>query len=308
VAGIDRRAFLATGGLALAGLVAACSKRPSGEPPPGGASINDIIGIAADRKDARFTMVQAAEKIPVGANARVPFALVSGDGTKRYTGGAVKVWYATNPDGDAAGPVDAVYHGEGLNEKGVYVVRLNLDKPGNWLVFALGKPVEAPVEAYGGAFFTVVATVAGPAVGAKAISVATPTPQNHRGVEPYCTRTPPCSMHALSLDAALKNGKPTVFNIGTPRFCQSQVCGPVVDVIQSVATSMSDRVNFVHAEVFKDDHDAPAKQILSPAAAAYSLEAEPITYWIRPDATITERIVGPVDTAEVRDITQTLLG
>ena len=115
-------------------------------------------------------------------------------------------------------------------------------------------------------------------------------------------------MHALSLDAALKNGKPTVFNIGTPRFCQSQVCGPVVDVIQSVATSMSDRVNFVHAEVFKDDHDAPAKQILSPTAAAYSLEAEPITYWIRPDGTITERIVGPVDTAEVRDITRTLLG
>jgi hypothetical protein len=153
----------------------------------------------------------------------------------------------------------------------------------------------------------VVDKVSGPAPGTKAIAAPTPTVDKHRGVEPYCTRTPPCSMHRISLDVALANGKPTVFNIGTPRFCTSRTCGPVIDVIQTVSTQFTG-VNFVHAEVYKDDKDAPAKQQLAPVPQLWGLTEEPITYWIKPDNTIVERIVGPVDVAEARAITQTLAG
>lgn len=304
---INRRTFLATGTLAIAGLAVGCKSKPS-EDIPTDASINDIITVAAGRKDARLQMIQAAENIPVAQDARVPFALISADGQTRYTGGRIRIWYSLNPDGDAEGPVDATYHGEGLGTKGVYTARVNFASTGKWLLFALGTPGGASGELYGGAFYTVVDKVAGPAVGAKAISVPTPTPEDHRGVEPYCTSTPPCGMHRVSLDVALGNGRPTVFNIGTPRFCTSQVCGPVVDVIETASKDFGDRVNFVHAEVFADDRDAVAKQILAPAPKAWSLESEPITYWIRPDGTIADRIVGPIDVAEVRELTQKLAG
>jgi hypothetical protein len=100
-----------------------------------------------------------------------------------------------------------------------------------------------------------------------------------------------------------------VFDIGTPRFCTSQVCGPVVDVIDTVAKNFSDRVNFVHAEVYKDDKDAPASTAgFTQTAKAWSLDEEPVTYWIRADGTVAERIVGPTDVREVRALTQSLLG
>jgi hypothetical protein len=302
---IDRRTFLATSGLALAALATGCSKNK-----PKAQSINDIVTSVSKGGDGRLTVIQAVQDVPVGDDARISFALLDQvDQARRYTGGTLRLYVARDPDGPILqGPVEAGYHGEGLGEKGVYVSRVKLTSAGSWFVLVLGKPADAPREMFGGTAYMAVTTVPGPARGAKALSVATPTPSDHRGVEPYCTRKPPCSMHKLSLDVALANGKPTVFNIGTPQFCQSRVCGPVVDVVQTVSNEFAGRVNFVHAEVYKDDKDAPAKQILSPAAQAYQLEQEPITYWIKPDGTITERIVGPVDVAEVREHVQSLVG
>jgi hypothetical protein len=298
---IDRRTFLLAGGLALAGVAVGC-RRGGG---PAATTINDVI-TRVERRAGRMQVIQAVGQVLVRPDARISFALLDAQGTRRYTGGQIDVWWATDADRPARGPVRATYHGEGLGEKGVYVVRLDIDRPGAWLVLAVGRPAEASGELYGGASYMAVERVAGPAPGAKAIAVPTPTVDDHRGVEPYCTRTPPCSLHRISLDVALANGKPTVFLIGTPRFCTSRTCGPVLDVIQTVAEEFRDRVNFIHAEVYANDTDAPATHRLSPAAQAWSLEEEPITYWIRPDNTIVERIVGPTDVAEVRELTRAL--
>ncbi|MGH2725650.1 MAG: hypothetical protein ACRDKS_01610 [Actinomycetota bacterium] len=309
---MQRRTFLALSGLAVAGIATACGGKGDGIE-PNKLSLDQVIQGSKDRKLGEFTMIQALGEVLVSPDARVTFALLDKAGTTRLKGGTIRVFAAMDRSSPAHGPVNASYHDEGLGEKGVYVVRLKLDKPGNWDVLAVGKPEGASGQLYGGATFPVVAQVSGPAPGGPALSVSTPTVDNHRGVEPYCTRVDaqakpaPCAMHTISLDAALQNGKPTVFNIGTPKFCQSQVCGPVVDVIQSVSTEFTDRVNFIHAEVYKDDKDAPAKGLLAPAPAAYKLTEEPITYWIRPDGTITERLVGPVDIPEVRDLTNALL-
>jgi hypothetical protein len=302
---IDRRTFLVTGGLALAGLATACKKKPRSLP-----AHSTLEQLVADvkKRDTAIQQIQAVEQILVRPQSRIAFALVSADNTTQYKGGSVKVWWS--PIGSTAparGPVPAEFHGDGLGDKGVYVARLDIDTAGNWNVLAVGKPDGLSTEAWAGAAYPAIERVAGPGPGAKAVSVATPTVDNHRGVNPYCTRTPPCSMHAISLDVALANGRPTVFVIGTPRFCTSRVCGPVVDVLQTVSGAFAGRVNFIHAEVYKNDTDAPAKQILAPAAAAWRLENEPVVYWIQPDNTITERIVGPTDIAEVREITQALV-
>jgi hypothetical protein len=307
---IDRRTFLVSGGLALTGLAVACSKKDDGPTKPA-TSINGIIaglGSGAQRLD----MFQGALEILVRPDARIPFVLADQRG--KLTGGSLQVFASMDLDTKAQGPVEAVYRAEGLGDKGVYVVRINLDKPGTWNVLAVGRPSSGSAYLYGQAAYTAVERIASPAHGAKAISVPTPTVDDHRGVEPYCTRTDgankaaPCSMHRLSLDVALANGKPTVFNIGTPRFCTSRTCGPVIDVIQTVSEELRDRVNFVHAEVYPDDRDAPAMQKLAPAPVAWGLTEEPVTYWIRPDNTIVERIVGPTDVSEVREVTKALAG
>jgi hypothetical protein len=308
---MDRRTFLATGGIALAGFAVACSSKKDADLPPN-ATMGQLVG-ELRKSTQEMTVIQAVENILVRPRSRISFALVDKEQTKRFTGGSVRAYAALGGQTTKAlGPVTAEYHGEGLGEKGVYVVRFDIDKPGNWDVLVVGKPEGASEKLWGGAAYPAVEHITGPGPGARAISVATPTVDNHRGVNPICTDSPVCSMHKISLDVALANGRPTLFTIGTPRFCQSQVCGPVNDVIQKVATEFTDRVNFVHAEVFKNDTDAPAQanpvKGQSPAALAWHLESEPVTYWIRPDNTITERIVGPTDVAEVRALTQALVG
>jgi hypothetical protein len=300
---MDRRTFLVTGGLALAGLATACTKQHPVI--PSSATIDQAMKALA-HGDGRMQVIQATLEIPVQPRARVPFALLDTAG-KHFNGGVIRVYYATATDQPARGPIKAEYHGGGLGDKGVYVARIDLNQAAVFALLAVGQPAGASQELYGQATYMGVDHVKGPAVGAKAISVATPTVDDHRGVEPYCTRTPPCSMHTVSLDVALANGRPTVFNIGTPRFCTSRTCGPVVDVIQTVSAEFASRVNFVHAEVWKNDTDAPANGILAPAPKAWALDADPVTYWIKRGGTITERIVGPTDVAEVRSLTQALV-
>jgi hypothetical protein len=319
---LDRRTFIAMSGLAVAGFATACGEGGDGSTPDLPMTINNVISESERLRRGRFNVVQALEYVLTGPNARVTFALIDASdttGTKRLTGGSISVYAALDADKPAIGPVEAVYHDEGLADarggsKGIYVVRLKIDEPGNWLLLAVGQPDGASGELYGGAAYPAVDRVSGPAPGGKAVSVATPTFDARRGVDPICTRidakaTPsPCSMHAISLDVALRNGKPTVFNIGTPKFCKSQTCGPVIDVIQTVAKGFVGGVNFVHAEVYKDDEaDTIDRQLLAPAPAAWSMTEEPITYWIQSDSTVTERIVGPVDVSEVRELTQALV-
>lgn len=58
-----------------------------------------------------------------------------------------------------------------------------------------------------------------------------------RGVDEICARRPPCGMHEMSLDAALREGRPVMLTFATPAHCQPAVCGPMVDTIEVVRTS-----------------------------------------------------------------------
>ena len=104
------------------------------------------------------------------------------------------------------------------------------------------------------------------------------------------TRTPVDDMHFISLDKALKNGKPTVVSFATPKFCSSRLCGPVVDeqllVFQKVG---AEKANFIHVEEFPEqDVSKPA-----PAFLAWGFESEPWVIVIDGEGTIRARFLGP---------------
>src|ERR1051325_1570069 len=121
---MDRRTFLATGGLALAGLTTACKKKIKPLPLPSHATLDQLVGVAK-KQDQEITVVQAVESILVQKSSRVSFDLTNSTNTAQYTGGSLQVWAApvgsTQP---AIGPVRGVYHGEGLGAQGVYVARI----------------------------------------------------------------------------------------------------------------------------------------------------------------------------------------
>lgn len=132
------------------------------------------------------------------------------------------------------------------------------------------------------------------------VQVATPTLDDARGVNPICTRKPPCSMHAGSLDAALQSGKPVVVSFGTPALCTSRMCGPVLDVIEAAKASSGEGIEFVHVEIYRD---LTAAQEPTEGVLAWKIHevGEPFTFFVAADGTVRERMSGPIGQWEVEE-------
>lgn len=299
---IDRREFLRGSALALLGVAAACGGDGGSPRPAGGRTLAELTAGRAQNLGVLLgvteTLARPSERMPVILHE-------PGDPSKLVRSGSGRLWIAETRTSRVLGPFEVAYHDEGLRgadegTKGLYSARVSIPRDGSWLGLVEVTPQGSSSPLLGGAQFGVGRRTQQPVPGDEAVSTPTPTPADHRGVEPYCTRRPPCAMHEISLDRALANGKPTVLIIATPAFCSSRTCGPEVDVVQAVSLEMGPKANFVHIEVYRDDEEAPAKGILSPAARAWRLEEEPVIYFIGSSGAIIDRFVGPAATDEVR--------
>lgn len=136
--------------------------------------------------------------------------------------------------------------------------------------------------------------------GERAIPIATPTTGNARGVDPICTRDPPCPFHALSLADALVSGQPTAFLISTPAFCQTNVCGPVLELLIDAAPQRP-TIQIVHAEVYADIAKIGdiSKAKLSEAVTAYRLSFEPSLLVVDATGIVRDRLDFVWDRAEL---------
>jgi len=130
--------------------------------------------------------------------------------------------------------------------------------------------------------------------------VDTPTFDNHRGVNPVCTRSIPCPFHELNLNDVLHNGRPTVLVIATPGFCQTDICGPVVDLLMDLAPDRPD-VDFIHAEVYVDPSVFVTGRFPETTATVEvnELPFEPVIYLADSSATIVASLSTTWDRSEL---------
>ncbi len=127
-----------------------------------------------------------------------------------------------------------------------------------------------------------------PDVGERAPRVHTPTPADVGGdLSKIDTRVPPDDMHE---DLAKVLGrKPVVLLFATPQFCQSRVCGPVVDEAEQVHQTDGKGVAFIHMEIYKDNNPSLG---VRPQVTAYRLPSEPWLFVIDRHGVIRSRIEG----------------
>ncbi len=145
------------------------------------------------------------------------------------------------------------------------------------------------VAATGAVEVTTRATDPIPDVGERAPRVQTDTLESARGdVAAIDTRQPPSDMHARSFSAAVGD-KPVALLFATPQLCQSRVCGPVVDVALQLKERYSDRVEFIHQEVYRDND--PNLGIREPLAQ-FNLRTEPWLFVTDSNGRITARLEG----------------
>jgi hypothetical protein len=128
-----------------------------------------------------------------------------------------------------------------------------------------------------------------PDVGEPAPRVHTPTAADVDGdLSKIDTRIPPDQMHEDDL-AEVLGKEPVVLLFATPQFCQSRVCGPVVDEAEQVHQTDGEGVAFIHMEIYKDNDPSRGARL---QVRAYRLESEPWLFVIDRHGIIRTRIEG----------------
>jgi hypothetical protein len=299
----SRRSFLA--GAAAFSLLAACGDddAPSPGPEQGAGPTGDGDGqLSVVRFYGPFFVAGAANRVPFGL-ADEGGLLPAGDSPQEL---AVTV---ADPDGNVvADAVPAVLRGEGL-PRGYYSFEFTPETAGFY---------DFSTETDSGEVLSqlqvvepddpTVADLIGP--GDPMPALETPTVDDPRGVTPICTKEPACDLHGVTVARALEEGGPVVLLVATPAFCQTAVCGPVLDVMIDQMGGYPD-VRFVHAEVFADpeNNSTPiAAEDYAPVIGELGLPFEPVLYTIGADGAVRERLDYIFDGTEIDGALARLVG
>ena len=275
-------------------VLAACKKKGSPKPSPtptGPLALEDVGPGSAPGLEIGEAV---AELLP--GNQRYAFGLVGPDGP--LSGATVTVHVGTDATKPPAQSVQAVeLKDTGLTDRGLYRADVSFPAAGSYLVAVVAQTKDGSFK--GGTRIDVLEKSKSPVPGQRAISVKTPTTADPAGADPLCSRRPkPCIMHTISLDAALKNGKPTVVVFAAPAFCQTELCGPDVEILDTVARRYGSKANFIHVEAYRGA-TTPTDGLLAPALDAYHFESEPWLYVIDKTGVVSDRISSAYVTSEV---------
>jgi hypothetical protein len=298
--------------LAVVLLAASCSSKQDGLPGP---SIPDL-----EKGQPALDLLAAQSSLTTGTDV-FSFGLVTKQGGL-LGGGTPEVWVAKDRTSKALGPFRATPFKfsayEQLGDQSpqsplttFYTASVRVPQPGKWIMAAT---ITGSLHGVGTAFMEVVPpTQAVFPVGSKAKATPTPVATTDAKARQICTRKPkPDPLHSVSLDDALKNGKPTVVSFATPLLCESRICGPVVDEVTAAYDQVGkSKANFIHVEEFLPGPDLTPPQATeenrSDAFVAWNLLTEPWTFVIDKGGIIRARFEGPVVASQIEAALQPLL-
>jgi hypothetical protein len=170
----------------------------------------------------------------------------------------------------------------------VYATDLDFTSKGEWRIAALIRQ-DGELNATLLPSATVGEFDAVPQVGDRAPEIHTPTVADAGGdLSEVTTRVPPDTQNRVDY-ADVLGKEPIVLLFATPQFCQSRVCGPVVDVAEQVKDEYGDEAAFIHMEIFNDND--PSKGV-RPQVQAFKLPSEPWAFAIDRQGTIGAEIEG----------------
>jgi hypothetical protein len=179
----------------------------------------------------------------------------------------------------------------------VYSAQLDFPREGGWRIAAI---VKDDGELKGGLLPS--AEVGEfhrlPEVGQKAPSIHTPTAQDvGGGLSKITTRIPPDTQNKVDYADALGK-EPIVLLFATPQFCQSRVCGPVVDVAEQVKSEYGDEAAFIHMEIYENNDPGRGTR---PQVRAFHLPSEPYLFTVDRRGVVRDAIEGAFGLQSMRE-------
>ena len=287
--GVSRRTVLA-GGAALA-FLAACGGDDDGAADDGAVPADSTAAGAAP--GVLLVLLPQQGVLTADGEQRVPLAFADAEGVPVREGLEPREFQIRADTGEPV-VVTVDPHDDGVPTP-YYPVRFTPAAAGIHEITVVGE------DGYNAVTLDISQDALLPLVGQPLPAVATPTTTEARGVDPICTRTPPCDLHAVSLDEVLGTG-PVALSIATPEFCQTAICGPVLDLLVEALPDYP-TITGIHAEVYADPRgdDDPTAGGLAPITDEYALTFEPTLYLVDATGTIVTRLDSVYDRVELRD-------
>lgn len=276
------------------------------------------------------TPVFAFSEAVVGPN-RMPIGIVR-DGSPLNDPNAkvhLRFFRAGTQDKQPRAEADATYYGQGL-PAAMYVAYAAFDQAGAWDVEVSAQASDMQKPTVSRLRLDVLPQSEAPRVGDQAKPIKTLTVKDVADPAQLSSgKNPDLSLYQISLDDALKSGKPTAILFATPAYCRTAVCSPSATVISSLQKKYGTQINFIHTEVYKYPFDQSIQKKAeveraaqkenrpltmeewsvgySDAMVQWGLPTEPWLYLIDAKGVIAARYEGGITSDELDPVMQALI-
>jgi hypothetical protein len=193
----------------------------------------------------------------------------------------------------------------GADAKSIYVTHVRVPAAGHYQLVA--RPIGGKERIAVLGDLIVQPHSASPAVGSQAYPSRTPTLASTGGRTALLTTSVPPDRALLrtSVAAALAAHLPFVVTFATPRYCESRICGPVVDVVDHVRKQYARTpVRFIHVEIYKDNNPSKGRNRW---VQQWHLPGEPWTFLVGRDGRIKAKFEGSLAMTELGQAIRRLL-
>lgn len=178
--------------------------------------------------------------------------------------------------------------------RGVYVFYMEIPGPGTFQITVEG-------DAFGALAPVGIVAQENPAVigpGDEAPPSVTRTTADNEIGDISTDPDPDLSFYEMTVAEAVESG-PSVIVFGTPAWCTSQSCGPLLDQVKALSADHPD-LNFVHVEPYENiNADSFQDLILIPAVEEWSLPSEPWVFVTDADGVVTAAFEGAASDSEL---------
>lgn len=237
----------------------------------------------------------ATSELVLGPN-RIALGLIGPDNQPIADAEAtVSIYQLEGTQGTKRAEVAAPYRWLDLRQRGVYVARTEFDRAGPWGLEVVARPTAGAAPLTARVTVDVKERGAAPMIGDRARATRSMTAAEVTDLSTICSAAPPCSLHAQSIEAALKTGRPSLLVFATPGFCSTITCAPQLNVVLGLAPRYAGRAELVHIEIFKEPRD----RILADAVAEWQLMSEPWIFVVDRGGVIRDRFEGMATAEEI---------
>jgi hypothetical protein len=253
------------------------------------------LGACAPAQETLAVVANAPTSLGTGAPQRVLVGLVDAATGESLAAPDLSVSAAlSGPEGDPIEvPAEFLWTIDGV--RGLYLIQFEFPRAGEWQVQLRPEGI-SPTPA---APFRVEESSGVIEVGEPVPAVATRTGADHPLAEISSDPDPDPSFYQLSIDQAVKSGRATVVVFATPRFCESQTCGPLLDQVKALSSGYPE-VNFIHVEIY-ENLDAPSLDQLRivEAVTSFGLPSEPWVFVVDREGLVAARFEGAASDQEL---------